>query len=322
MRLLKEIRSLTGNYHAKSGMYHYSRNEFKQAVEFLRKALRETDLAPADRRNARYYLTLALMDSAAKLHDEGETEAGIDQLRGAAEVSPDYPDIAYRLGRLLEDQGRDQQAIVEYRRAIQIRGDYVEAWAALGFCLLRAGRPDEAAAVFGKARDLKVERIEKPLRQAQELLKQNETVEATELFYDALVATPELCRAYTEKAIALLKSEAYDRSLAEFDRALALKPKYPDLHNFRGVVLCELERVDEAIEAFRTAAALSPQFLVPRLNLAFALIRAGEYKEAEAELESILAQDPTEPAAAAKLEELRMGRLPEKRRPVSRGIAR
>lgn len=322
MRLLKEIRSLTGNYHAKSGMYHYYRNEFKQAVDFLRKALRETDLRPADRRNARYYFTLALMDSADRLHAAGDTEEGIKQLRRAAESSPDYPDIAYRLGRLLEDLGRDGEAIVEYRRAILLRGDYVEAHAALGFCLLRGGMTEEAAGAFSRARDLKLERIDKPFRQALELLRQNEAVEAAELFYDALVATPELCREYTNKALALIKSEDFDKALAQLDLALALKPKYPDLHNFRGVVLCELDRVDEAIEAFRASAALSPQFLVPRLNLAFALIRGGEYKEAEAELESILAQDPTEPAAAAKLEELKMGRLPEKRRPVSRGIAK
>ena len=58
MRLLKEVRNLIGNYHLKSGIYHYYRNEFKQAVDFFRRALKdEPNLSDSDRRIARYYLT-------------------------------------------------------------------------------------------------------------------------------------------------------------------------------------------------------------------------------------------------------------------------
>ena len=35
MRLLKEVRNLTGNYHVKSGMFHYFRGEYRQAEEFF-----------------------------------------------------------------------------------------------------------------------------------------------------------------------------------------------------------------------------------------------------------------------------------------------
>ena len=144
MRLLKEIRSLIGNYHTKSGMYHYFRNEFKQAEEFLRKALREGDLSAADRRSTRYYLTLALMHSAAKLQDREDLEGGVEQLRQAAQVSPDYPDIHYRLGILLEELGQRDQAVGEYRKAIELKDDYFTAQTALGFCLLKLDRVDEA----------------------------------------------------------------------------------------------------------------------------------------------------------------------------------
>ena len=33
MRLLKSVRSQLGNYHLKSNIYHFYRNEFKQAIE-------------------------------------------------------------------------------------------------------------------------------------------------------------------------------------------------------------------------------------------------------------------------------------------------
>ena len=45
MRLLNEIRNYIGNYHVKSGVYHYYRNEFKPAVEFLRRALRGANVS-------------------------------------------------------------------------------------------------------------------------------------------------------------------------------------------------------------------------------------------------------------------------------------
>ena len=65
MRLLKEVRNLMANYHVKSGIYHYYRNEFKQAVEFFRRALRdEPNLTDSDRRISRYYLTQTFMNSA------------------------------------------------------------------------------------------------------------------------------------------------------------------------------------------------------------------------------------------------------------------
>jgi len=55
------------------------------------------------------------------------------------------------------------------------------------------------------------------------------------------------------------------------------------------------------------------------LNLAFALLRAGDYKEAEAELEVVLEMDETQHAASAKLEELQAERKREVRRAAPRG---
>ncbi len=58
-----------------------------------------------------------------------------------------------------------------------------------------------------------------------------------------------------------------------------------------------------------------------RLNLAFALLRAAQFKEAEAQLEALVEHDPTQTAAAAKLQELRTGRPADARR-LGRGSGR
>jgi tetratricopeptide (TPR) repeat protein len=323
MRLLKEIQSLMGNYHLKSGVYHYYRNEYPQAVDFLRKALKDEDtLSASDRRNLRYYLTLSLLESAQRLHGRGEHDEAAEQLGRAAEVSPAYPDIRFRLGQALDDMGRGDDAAGEYRKAIDCNPRYLEAHVALAFCLLRQDRRAEADTAFRRALEVKKDRMSRPFDRGIELLSRGDTERATEQFHEAFLALPEVAHECLKKALHWLKSEEHERALAELDRALERNPRYPDLHNFRGVVLCELDRVEEALEAFRVSSEQSPCYLVPRLNRAFALIRLGEYPQAAAELESILEIEPGEPAAAAKLEELRSGRLPERRRPATRGSTR
>jgi tetratricopeptide (TPR) repeat protein len=323
MRLLKEVRNLMENYHAKSGMYHYYRSEYPQAVEFLRKSLKdEESLSKAERRNARHYLTLALIDWAAKLEAKGDPEGGLEQLRAAIEVSPTYPDIHWRLGRLLERMERRTEAAEEYRAAIRLNANYLDAHVSLGFCLLETGDRAAAETAFREALDVRRREVEHPCMRGLDALAEGDRDGAVQWLHQAFLAEPQMSQFYLQRGLDLIAGEEYEKSLVEFDKALEMSPKYPDLHNFRGVVLCELDRIEEAIEAFRQAAALNAEYLVPRLNLAFAYLRAERYKEAEIELESILETDPTEPAAIAKLEELRSGHIPEKRRPVTRGNSR
>ena len=323
MRVLKEIHTLIGNYHVKSGVYHYYRDEYKQAVEFLRKALRDEDsLSESDVRNARHYLTLTWIDSAAKRAGEGDLKGAEQDLQRGSEVSPRFPDIHFRRGRVFERLGRTDAAIAAYQRAIECNGEYLEAQVALGFCLLGAGQDDRAAEAFDRARELKAHQLDRPFRQAQEALRQGDGDRARELFHETFLAVPQLAAEYVKKALDWLKDEEFERALVDFERALELSPNYPDLHNYRGIALCELERHDDAIAAFALSVKLGPRYLVPRLNLAFTHVRAGNFKEAEVELESVLELDPTEPAATAMLEELKSGRAPEKRRPVSRGATR
>jgi len=321
MRLLKEVHNLMGNYHLKSGIYHYYRSEYKQAVEFLKKGLNDPKILEADRRNAKHYLTLSMVDLAQKLRDAGDSEAGVEQLRSAAEVSPGFPDIHYRLGRLLEELGKLDEAIAAYREATRCQADFLDAQVALAFCLLNQGKYDEAATDFREAMNIKRRQIDQPFRRGLELLEQGEAHQASEMFHEVFRAVPQLANACLKKALDWVKSEEHERALSELDRALERNPNYPDLHNFRGVVLFELERPDEAIEAFRLSVSLSPRYLVPRLNLAFSLVHVGEYKQAEAELELILEMDPEEPAALAKLKELQSGGA-NQRRNGSRGISR
>jgi tetratricopeptide (TPR) repeat protein len=323
MRILKEVRNLMGSYHVKSGIYHFYRNEFKQAVDFFTKALKdEPSVSESDRKTARYFLTQTFIHSAERLAAAGDlTGAARDYVR-ATEVSPEFPDIRFALGRTLEALDRVDDALEQYRLAIASNANYDHARTALAFALLRAGRDDEAVEAFNAVLALRIRRLSEPYEKGLQRLREGMAGEAEEFFREAFLAAPNKFEGHYRSALALLKSEQYEKALEQLDEAIALGPKYGDLHNFRGVALCELSRVDEGIAAFRRAVALNPDHGVAKLNLAFAHLRAGHFKDAETVLEEVLEQDPSQTAASTKLQELRTGRSADSRRPAVRGGTR
>lgn len=323
MRLLSEVRNLMGNYHVKSGIYHFYRNEYKQAVDFFRKALKdEPNLSDGDLRTARYYLTQTFVHSAERLAAKGDLEAAARDFARAAEVSPDFPDIRFRLGQVLESLDRMDEAIEEYRRAASLNEQYDAATNALAFGLLRSGRHAEAAEAFSSVLDLRIRRLREPYEKGLQRLREGMASEAEEFFQEAFLASKARFEEHYATGLALLKAEEWEKALDALDGAIAVFPKYGDLHNYRGVALCELGRLDEAIAAFRRSIAVNPDYIIAKLNLAFAHLRAGQFKEAESQLEAVLEQDPTQSAASAKLNELRTGRASETRRATPRGAAR
>ncbi len=314
MRLLSEIRNYMGNYHVKSGVYHYNRNEFNQAISFLRKALDEaTDLSEGDRNNATSYLTLSLKGLGEKLDANGEVEDGVGQLRQALELSPNFPDVHYLLGGMLQRLGRLDEAVQAFRNALRTHENYVDAQIALAYCLAAAGKNDEAGDAFERALELKLGRIQRPFRDGLAKLADGRTDEAMKRFHEVFRAVPRMAAEYLDAANEHRRAGEYEEALEALDHALDLNPRYPDLHNFRGIVLCDLERFDEAVGSFRRSSELSPTHGVPRLNLAFAYLRAGQVPDAEGVLESILDNKPTDPVASAKIEELRNARLVDQR---------
>ena len=323
MRLLKEVRNLMGSYHVKSGIYHFYRNEYKQAVDFFSKALKDDPpLGESDRKTARYFLTQTFIHSAEKLAAAGDLLGAARDYVRATEVSPEFPDIRFCLGRTYESLDRVDDAIEQYRLAIASNADYDHARTALAFCLLSAGRDDEAVTAFEAVLALRMRRLTEPYEKGIQRLREGMASEAVEFFREAFLAAPNKFEGHYRAALALLRSEQYEKALVDLDEAIALGPKYGDLHNFRGVALCELSRLDEGIAAFRRAVALNPDHSVAKLNLAFAHLRAGRFKDAEHVLEEVLEQDPSQGVASAKLEELRTGKTADARRQTGRGGTR
>src|SRR5438093_9766260 len=115
MRLLKSVRSQLGNYHLKSGIYHFYRNEFKQAIDFFAKALQNSEkLDEADLRMIRYYLTQTHITAGELAEEAGELGRAIESYEAALGDSPDYPDLHFRIGLLRVRLGEMDKAVAAF----------------------------------------------------------------------------------------------------------------------------------------------------------------------------------------------------------------
>ena len=304
MRLLKSIRNLLGNYQLKSGLYHYDRGESKQAIEFLARAVQSPESTEADRRLAVYYLTQTHIGAAEKFEEVRDLEKAVEAYGAALALTPDYPDIHFRLGALYEKFVLSLEAIEAYRRAIAINADYLEARVRLAFLLLGNGQREEAQAEFAAARDLSVRALDDPYGKAAAALERGETREAEVWMREAFQRRPESFAFHYRRALRALKEGQMESAAEDFRQAIQFNPNFADVHNYLGVACGELERWEDAAGAFRKALGLNPEYPFARLNLAFTLAHAGHEREAMEELRAVLQRDPNNQPALTKLEEL------------------
>lgn len=320
MRILKEIRAVLDNYQIKSGIYHFYRGEYKQAIEFLDRALETGEnLSESDSSIARYYLTQARLGGAEQSEEQGESDRAIEELKAASEINPSFADIQFRLARCLERNGRTAEAIERYRRACEINPHYVEGRTALAFALMAMGRSDEAAVEFQEVFDQTVAGIALPFREGLRLLAAHEPDGAYRFFREAFYSEPLRLTKLHKTALTHLRNERWQEAADALREAILLSPGYADLHNYLGVALAESGELAGAVTSFRESVRLNPRYSIARLNLAYALSDNDGVKEAEAILETLLETDPHNSPAKARLGEIRASRVDPRRLEVRRG---
>src|SRR5438093_4722875 len=163
MRLLKSVRSQLGNYHLKSGIYHFYRNEFKQAIEFFEKALQSPEkLDEADLRMTRYYLTQTHITAGEEAEESGDLRPAIESYQSAMFDSPAYPDLHFRVGLLRVRLSELDEAVAAFRKATEIHPAYLEAHIQLAFTLLSCARTAAALAEVEQVRALPLSSVVDP----------------------------------------------------------------------------------------------------------------------------------------------------------------
>ncbi len=304
MRFLKSIRNLLGNYQLKSGVYHYDRGESQQALEYLTRALQAPDSTESDRRMALYYLTQAHIALAEKCEDANEMDKAVEAYRQALAITPDYPDLHFRLGILCAHLGLTNDATASFGRAIELNPDYIEARVQRAMLLVAGRQPDEAAREFAAARELSLRAFDVPYLQGREQLERGELEQAEESMRSAFLRRPESFDFHFRRGLRSLREGKMGPAADDLRLAIRSRGDFADVHNYLGVACAEQELWEDAIAAFRKALEVNQEYLVARLNLAFALAECGRDPEAIDELKLILAREPDNQPALSRLEEL------------------
>src|SRR2546426_372872 len=186
MRLLKSVRSQLGNYHLKSGIYHFYRNEFKQAIEFFAKALQNPEkLDDADLRMTRYYLTQTHISAGEEAYRAGLEAAARGDLAETSERMQDAflrrPQsfaYHYRRGlRALKDE-RYEEAVEDLKQAVLFNSRFADVHNYLGVAYGEIAQRPAAIAEFRRAIECNPDYLAARLNLAFTLAEGNEIKEA------------------------------------------------------------------------------------------------------------------------------------------------
>ncbi|MFQ5669979.1 MAG: tetratricopeptide repeat protein [Acidobacteriota bacterium] len=321
MRLLQEIRSRLGNYHIKSGLFHYYRGEYSQALDYFHKAMESGNLSAGDEGIARYYIAQSHISEAEKLEEDGESARAVEEYQRAIQGHPAYPDLHFRLACLQQATGDLAQAAASLEMAIRTNPDYFEAHLSLAFVLLESGDTEGADAAFQKVRELAIFAVTEPHDRGRAALAAGNLAEAVEFFKEAFARHPHRFDYHYKRGLKLMRRARYEEAIDHLRQAIAFNPKFADVYNYLGVALVENGDLEAGEQALRRSVELNPDYMVAQMNLGFTLARLGRPREAGEQLRFVLDKEPDNQAVRSRLEELEQEAGAEKKR-NGEGVAR
>lgn len=115
------------------GQFWFARNETKQAIEHMLKAIEWDPNSPP------FHHDLALIYSAS-----GNTAQAIQKLKDAIRLSPNEAQFRYELGLAYSETGDMENTVAALREAVRVNPRFARAWYNLGLALNGQGKTDEA----------------------------------------------------------------------------------------------------------------------------------------------------------------------------------
>jgi tetratricopeptide (TPR) repeat protein len=228
---------------------------------------------------------------------EGDVQGAAALYARALEEAPDFADARVNLGVLLAREGRLDAAAEEFERVLALRADHVEALMNLGNVELSRGRHAEAIRAFSRAAAADPALAHARKRLGDACRRAGDVEGARKAYEEATALDPGDAEAWSNLGVILAEGGKLEEALAACEKGIAADPKHASSRNNAGLILQGLGRAEEAVERFRKAIDLAPDLPAPRLNLARALLRAGDPGGARKALEGLLERHPGHPAA-------------------------
>lgn len=189
-------------------------------------------------------------------------------------------DAIVRVAHATASRGDEAMAASLYRRAHAMEPANYEAALGLGATLARLGAHEEAAGAYRDAIAIRADDPEALRGLGNMLILLNEPATAAQQFNRALGASKDP-RVYNGLGVAHDMLDDHEAAQAAYRAGLALAPGNAELANNLGLSLLLSGSIQESVVMLRRAAGGSNATARHRLNLALALVIAGETAAAE-----------------------------------------
>ena len=198
---------------------------------------------------------------------EKNYQGAVTELKEAAELEPENPNIQNSLGLAYQGLRLPELAIPHYQKAIQVKPESPEFQNNLGTAYAAARQWDMAIRHFQKAAD-------------------------NYLYRTRHVAYDNLGSAYYNKG-------DYRRAIDNFKKAAEYSKDYPPAYINMGISYEALKEWDNAVACYKKAAEIEPDSALPHLQLGDLYLRLNQQEAAVESLLIAIGNDPNGPYGKA-----------------------
>lgn len=197
-------------------------------------------------------------------------------------------------------QGNFEQALDLYKKILVKESDSVAAHIGLGYVYMQLGNLNDAIQEFSSAIDIAPNNVEAKINLAVILYRSGDIEEAIEQYQQVLKDRKEpLPVVHYNLAMALAHSGRLDEAIEQYKLAIDLRKKnYPEALNNLGLIYEAIGDFDSAAKSFKQVIDVQQgKYPLAHYNLGRQYLRQRAYREAIAELELAIKQQPNYPEA-------------------------
>jgi tetratricopeptide (TPR) repeat protein/glycosyltransferase involved in cell wall biosynthesis len=224
----------------------------------------------------------AMINLGLLREEEGKVAEAFSLYQQAIQVNPDCAAAYFNLGIALEKQGEEtgadyDRAIAHYEKAIELDPNYFDALHNLAYASIRQGRVADAIAYYDRALALQPDLAASDLAFGSWLSNQDQLDEALAFCQQGIQKYPASAGAHCNLAIVLHKQGKIQDAIACYQQALSLKPDFPEALNNLAKAFEEAGKTTEAMDCYNRAIELKPGYINSLNGLGNILHQSGQF---------------------------------------------
>lgn len=232
-------------------------------------------LSAIDKNNIQLLELLAM--SAAQL---GNSDAAIDHLKDAIDLSPEFAPLYNNMGQIYSQKQDLKKAQKYFEQALKIDPLYSNAMNNLGNIYLRNKNYPQANTLYQAAIDSDPTFVDPYFNLAMVHCHQNQLNQAETLFKKVLELDNLHAKALGQLAELYLNHQQYEQATDLFERRLKIQPRHAEAWHSLGQAQSQLKLYENAITSFKQCLAIHSQHPQANHDLANMLTTLGDHTTA------------------------------------------